>query len=111
MRGCKWCVYADGKCPKDKTCDFYKVPFDKESIVAQAKKELLSINVAKRSDNVELLMDSLFGLQVMVKVLREEFGVPQKELEESILGESMGVVERMRLVSRVMAAKKRRAKE
>jgi hypothetical protein len=93
-RSCDWCKYADGACKGAEVCDFESIPMEKDAIIKKIFAEEIIVkdarlklgqNVVSRENRIEYVrvsMDKTFGINVMIKVLKEKFKMSDKDIEE-----------------------------
>lgn len=90
---CPWCKHNEAGCDED-NCDFKSLKFDKESILKRIHEESVKINDIKRKiaagnirkEEAEFalreLLDISAGVQIMVRVLTDEFDVSESEIKK-----------------------------
>ena len=123
MAECPWC-HMVSVCPEKvgesgNPCSFRSLPFEKDDIIARIRQEMEIVNsdlVKLKSMNdedfAEMLaqcMDRAVGVDIMVKVLSDEFNMSHGELSEalSVKGD-LKFADRMALAMRIRKFKRER---
>lgn len=122
---CPWCKYNPHGCDND-TCDFKTLPFTKIDTLNRLKKEATRVGELRdeitNSKNINALSEKKMGelvdlikaMEIMSKVLTQEFKVSEEELKKELgvdVKKKMSWGQKAKLMAKVALMKKTRGKK
>ena len=122
---CPWCKYNPHGCDND-TCDFKTLPFNKVDTFDRLKKEATRVGELRdeianarsidglSEEKISELVDLIKAIEIMSKVLTQEFKVSEEELKEELgvdVKKKMSWGQKAKLIARIALAKKNRGKK
>jgi hypothetical protein len=116
---CPWCSYRHAPCTDEerKKCDFKTLKMDRDAIVERVKKESRVVQrvVAKvkkngSTDDREVFeaMDRLSGILIMIRVLKERFGMVECEIRKEANLPELSWAEKLQLILKLKSMQKAR---
>ena len=111
---CSWCKYNEGGKCVAKDCDFKKLPYEKEAILARIRREADHIVEVRNKladaneideevvkEDVALIMDLAAGINIMSKALQEDFDMSEDDVKKAVGVKKLSLMQKAKLASKM----------